>query len=60
MLRRRVGQLEFEDEPPEGDDDGAESEEESEGSEDSDEEKFEDAMENLRISEELALVAATA
>jgi diphthamide biosynthesis protein 3 len=56
-------QLDFEDEPPDDDDGVATSEEEREndGDADSDEEgAFEDAMENLTISDQPRLVAATA
>jgi len=56
--------LDFEDEPPDDDDGVAASEEEqeSDGDADSDEEggAFEDAMENLTISDQPRLVVATA
>jgi hypothetical protein len=54
--------LDFEDEPPDDDDGVAASEEEREDDADSDEEgdAFEDAMENLTISDQPRLVAATA
>ena len=56
--------LDFEDEPPDDDDGVAAGEEEPEndGDDDSDEEAgaFEDAMENLTISDQPRLVAATA
>jgi diphthamide biosynthesis protein 3 len=56
--------LDFEDEPPDDDDGVAASEEEQEGDGDADSDEegaaFEDAMENLTISDQPRLVAATA
>ena len=56
--------LDFEDEPPDDDDGVAASEEEQEDDSDADSDEegatFEDAMENLTISDQPRLVAATA
>jgi hypothetical protein len=56
--------LDFEDEPPDDDDGIAASDEERENDSDSDSDEedgaFEDAMENLTISDQPRLVAATA
>ena len=56
--------LDFEDEPPDDDDGIAASEEERENDSDADSDEegvaFEDAMENLTISDQPRLVAATA
>jgi len=61
IIRVIYDPLDFEDEPPDDEDASAsEQEEEDGGDSDGDEDTFEDAMENLAISEKPMLVAATA
>ena len=56
-----VLQLDFEDEPPDDEDASASEQEEDDGGDSSDgDDLFEDAMENLAISDKPRLVAATA
>ncbi|KAH9984362.1 zf-CSL-domain-containing protein [Russula vinacea] len=60
IIRVIYDPLDFEDEPPDDDEGVAAREEERDVDDGSDEEAFEDAMENLTISDQPRLVAATA
>ncbi|KAI9456821.1 zf-CSL-domain-containing protein [Lactarius psammicola] len=61
IIRVIYDPLDFEDEPPDDEDAGASEQEEDDGVDsDGDEDVFEDAMENLSISEKPRLVAAAA
>jgi diphthamide biosynthesis protein 3 len=61
IIRVIYDPLDFEDEPPDDEDASASEQEDDDGTDsDGDEDVFEDAMENLTISEKPRLVAATA
>jgi diphthamide biosynthesis protein 3 len=60
IIRVIYDPLDFEDEAPDDEDASASEQEDEEGDSDDDDDAFEDAMENLAISDKPRLVAATA